>query len=188
MANELITIEKVTALPNTRTPNTIYLVKEPSTNLLTVYVTGLTPDVIARTIDSVDVTSQIDTAVSNLSLVTFAEDVQEMMAMTPASNSLIYVYDASADPNAGAGPSAYVYNFVNETFMLLPKGAGSGGAVNWASIVGRPSSSVGDIDLAVSMRHSHANKPVLDQFSEISGEVAYKGSPISRNIDVVSEW
>jgi len=188
MANEVIRIDKVTALPSTRTANTIYLVKDPTSNRLTIQVTGVTPDVIAKTIDSIDIASQIDTALSGLSLISFAEDIPQMMALTPSANTLVYVYDASGDPNAGVGPAAYVYNVVNETFLLIPKGGSSGGSIDWNTIVGRPSSSAQDIDLSVGMRHTHSNESVLDQFGESNGEPTYNGEPFSRNVQVISDW
>jgi hypothetical protein len=49
--------------------------------------------------------------------------------------------------------------------------------LQWSDILGKPTSSVADIDDAVTKRHTHSNKTQLDLISEngTSGNLEYDG-------------
>ena len=48
---------------------------------------------------------------------------------------------------------------------------------SWANLSGKPTSSVADIDDAVSKRHAHANKTQLDKIDQdASGNLTYNGN------------
>jgi hypothetical protein len=53
--------------------------------------------------------------------------------------------------------------------------------LNWASLQNKPTSSVADIDDAVTKRHTHANKATLDLITESGGNMLYNGAlPVAR--------
>ena len=53
-------------------------------------------------------------------------------------------------------------------------------SLDWSKITtGKPSSAVDDIDEAVTLRHSHTNKTVLDKFTEASGRVSFDGNELA---------
>lgn len=60
----------------------------------------------------------------------------------------------------------------------------------WSGVQGKPSSSVQDIDDAISKRHVHSNISVLNSISAIGGELSYNGSIISGMpiVSTVSGW
>ena len=53
-------------------------------------------------------------------------------------------------------------------------------SLDWSKITtGKPSSAVDDIDEAVTLRHSHTNKTVLNKFTEASGRVSFNGNELA---------
>jgi hypothetical protein len=81
----------------------------------------------------------------------------------------------------------YVWKESTSSFTKLTEFEGLDVTITWASIGGRPASSPTQIDQAVTDRHTHANKGVLDLFSEISGKPAYNGSVIGADW-TLTQW
>ncbi len=53
-------------------------------------------------------------------------------------------------------------------------------ALDWSKIAtGKPTSAVADIDEAVTMRHTHANKAIIDQFGLVGDRIAFNGNQIA---------
>jgi len=48
--------------------------------------------------------------------------------------------------------------------------------LTWANLQNKPSSAVGDIDDAVTKRHTHSNKTELDKIGESNGNFTYNGA------------
>ena len=94
-------------------------------------------------------------------------------------NAMILVIDASADPTVNSGSALYAYAAATDTTYKLAEYESMDVVVTWASITGKPTSTVAQIDAAVSQSHSHANKALLDKFSESGGELLYDGNPLS---------
>lgn len=118
-----------------------------------------------------------------------------------AEGQLVWVNDASGDTTVSSGwaiyrkkvdtdPASLDYTKVNDV-PESTQGAGDGVTagwqkvaesesldvvVNWANIEGKPNSAVADIDDAVSKKHEHANKAVIDKFTESSGDLIYNGT------------
>jgi hypothetical protein len=59
--------------------------------------------------------------------------------------------------------------------------------LQWANINGKPTSTVADIDDAVTKRHVHANAAVLDLLSDNSGELFYNGVTIAPQM-LAEQW
>lgn len=112
-------------------------------------------------------------------------DIQARDALDPATlyeSLFIYVLDASADTDVTSGAALYIYAEdtaspgtykwykVAETESLDVQ-------LQWSDILGKPTSSVADIDDAVTKRHTHSNKTQLDLISEngTSGNLEYDG-------------
>ena len=91
-------------------------------------------------------------------------------------NSL--VLDASGDPTVTAGAATYVYDTVTTTWYKVSESESLDVVLDWANFQNKPTSAVADIGDAVAKRHSHANKLVLDDVSDASGALAYKGQPV----------
>lgn len=50
--------------------------------------------------------------------------------------------------------------------------------ISWSELQGKPSSSVADIDDAVTKKHEHVNKTVIDKFTESAGKPLFNGQPV----------
>lgn len=106
--------------------------------------------------------SQINPVYRELRVV---EDIAERDAIEPKFEGLmIFVKDGSDDSNVGSGTATYIYD--GTEFFLVNKGEDINAVLQWSDIQGKPVSSSADIDDAVSKKHSHDNKEILDATEE----------------------
>lgn len=104
---------------------------------------------------------------------------RDALFATATANMLALVIDASADPTVETGSALYAYDFGSSTVYKVAEYESMDLVIQWASIQGRPNSSVAQIDDAVGKAHQHANKAVLDKFTEVGGELLYAGEGIA---------
>lgn len=170
-------------LPVGTEPNTLYLIaKEDRPDLpLSAYVTDKENQL--RTLFSMDVVDEairgaVEEGVNTRLLSKVVADLTERDALELASDALVLVRNNDYVPGAQQqGPMCYF--FVHETREWFPIAGGSGGVASWETIYGKPVSSVASIDEAVTQRHTHGNKEVLDQIGETNdGRLTYKGAPL----------
>lgn len=90
---------------------------------------------------------------------------------------LCFVKDASGDPTVESGYALYIYNETS-TWSKISEQEGLDIVFSWEGLEGKPSSSVSNIDDAVSKRHEHANKEHLDKISDSDGKPTYNGSKL----------
>ena len=131
-------------------------------------------------------------------------DKAELDALTNVENGQLYI--VLADETHNDGRTLYVYSDITDTFEFLGlfefaenfidlldtpnvyvdgkflKSSSSGivfGEIDWSDIQNKPSSTVSQIDQAVTDSHTHSNKTVLDKFSEnVDGEPEYNGQSL----------
>ena len=106
---------------------------------------------------------------------------RDALFATATANMLALVIDASADPTVETGSALYAYDFGSSTVYKVAEYESMDLVIQWASIQGRPNSSVAQIDDAVGKAHQHANKTVLDKLSESGGQLMYAGEGIATN-------
>lgn len=184
-----LTIQRVNALPGTLAAETIYIVK--TGNELTLTVTGNTGAVVATTVSKADVNTAISTAIGALGVsnsVEFAADIAARDAMTLTKSTFVYVADATADATVGAGAAMYLYDHSNTAWHKVTEYESLDLVLSWDKITDKPSSSVVDIDDAVSKRHSHANMAVLDLLTAPDGKLLYNGADVGGVITNGNEW
>lgn len=104
---------------------------------------------------------------------------RDALILTLEKNSFILVLDASADATVNSGSALYAYDFGTTTVYKVAEYESMDLVIQWASIQGRPNSSVAQIDDAVGKAHQHTNKEVLDKFTESGGELLYDGHGIA---------
>lgn len=104
---------------------------------------------------------------------------RDALFATATANMLALVIDASADPTVESGSALYAYDFGSSTVYKVAEYESMDLVIQWASIQGRPNSSVAQIDDAVGKAHQHTNKEVLDKFTEVSGQLLYAGEGIA---------
>lgn len=90
---------------------------------------------------------------------------------------LCFVKDASGDPTVESGYALYIYQ-EDSTWSKISEQEGLDIVFSWEELEGKPSSSVGDIDDAVSKRHEHTNKEHLDKISDSEGKPTYNGNKL----------
>ena len=95
------------------------------------------------------------------------------------ASMLALVIDASADQTVESGSALYAYDFGSSIVYKVAEYESMDFVIQWASIQGKPTSTVTQIDDAVGKAHTHNNKAVLDKFTEAGGELLYGGEGIA---------
>lgn len=178
----LVKFYKVATLPGSLEPDSFYYVENGS--YAESYLTNSSG--VARAVgNSAMITALANEAISNATIagnaLEIVADITARDALVLDANAFVLVLDASADPTVDAGAALYVYRHSDTTFIKVAEYESLDVVVDWADIQNKPSSSVAQIDAAVSASHSHSNKVVLDKFTESGGQVLYDGSPIQAN-------
>ena len=89
-------------------------------------------------------------------------DIAERDALTLTKNSFVVVADATADPTVNAGAAMYFYNKSDDSFMKIAE--------------------YESMDLVI------PNKAILEDLSDESGILHYKGEPIGTVVAGSNEW
>lgn len=143
---------------------------------------NLNPSVLAVTIELATASDLIDTT----------------QTANVAQGQLVWVTDASSVAETSEGAGDGIDTGVESGWAIFRKRVGVGinygtidgwqkvaeaesldVVVDWSSITNKPSSSVADIDDAVMKKHSHANKAVLDDITDSSGDLYYGSEKIA---------
>jgi hypothetical protein len=171
-------IWKETALPGTLEAHSIYLIAPAAKpDYVEVYVTGAAGTTVKRVIGQDDVQALIDASISDLGAIEVVADIAARDALSPTANIQVLVLDASADATVVSGAATYIYNFGTSAWIKIAEHESMDVTLNWSDIVGRPSSTVEEIDDAVTKRHTHANKTELDKVGEdVNGKLTYNGA------------
>lgn len=173
-----LTFHKVTAIPSgpALEPNAIYIVSTgaPEAEL---YVTGTVPTDVRRLPTTADIQAMIDSSVGSGSAFEIVPDISARDALGLSANTLVLVTDASADPAVNAGAATYAYNAATDSFTKISEFESLDVVLQWSNIIGGPTSTPADIDNAVQLRHTHANKTQLDKIGEdANGCLTYDGA------------
>lgn len=172
----VLSVHKVTALPGSLAANTVYVVAPPSNpNFVEIYVTSTSAEA-KRVIDEERVAEMIAAAVAGVENLLYAADITARDALVLTANAKVYVADASADSTVTSGGATYFYNHAEEEFIKTSEEESMDIALNWAALADKPSSSVADIDDAVSKKHAHTNMTQLNKIGESGGNLTYDGN------------
>ena len=170
-------IFKETALPGTLVANSIYLITS-STNAdyLEVYVSDGAGTATRRVPTEADIQALIQSEIGSLSGLEIVADIAAREALNPTSNTQVMVLDASADASVDSGAATYIWDNSGSVWRKVSEAESMDVTVNWANIVGTPTSSAAAIDAAVVASHTHANKTELDNIGEdADGDMTYNG-------------
>ncbi|HOP80066.1 MAG TPA: hypothetical protein PLZ21_05805, partial [Armatimonadota bacterium] len=88
------------------------------------------------------------------------DDIDARDALIPYEGLRVHVKNASADSTVGEGWAEYLFD--GTSWVKTAEAESIDVVQQWANIQGKPTSSVASIDDAVSKRHSHSNKAILD--------------------------
>jgi hypothetical protein len=170
---------KETALPGTLQPHSIYFIAPASApSLVEIYVTNAAGSAARHVLGTADVQSMIDTSLAAFHELVIVPNIAGLSALLPLSSpKYAYVVDATTDPTVASGGATYLYNPANGgAWIKISEAESLDVQMNWASIVGKPTSSAAAIDAAVAASHTHANKTQLDKIGEdANGMMTYNG-------------
>lgn len=176
----ILTICKETALPGGLQPNTMYLIAPPSKpDYVEIYITDKNGNAAKRIPTTDDIQALIDAATGGITPGSKLEIVADIAArdlLTPTENITVLVLDATADANVESGAATYVYELATTTWHKISEAESMDLVLDWANVTNRPTSSVADIDDAVSKKHGHTNLTQLNKIDQDSnGNFTYDG-------------
>lgn len=111
-----------------------------------------------------------------------------------AEGQLVMVTDATGDQTVKSGWAIYrrkagtqVLNTL-DSWQKIAEAESIDVVLKWDNVIGRPTSTVTDIDDAVAKKHEHANKAVLDELTNSGTDEApvlsFKGNALAYTADV----
>ncbi|WP_313117977.1 hypothetical protein [Ectopseudomonas guguanensis] len=172
---------KVTSLPGTLQADAFYYVENGT--YAESYLTNSAG--VARAVgNSAMINALISEALANwsgsASTVQIVADIaaRDALIATLDANAMILVVDASADPTVDAGSALYAYDATADEVYKIAEYESMDVVLQWADIVGGPSSTPAQIDNSVSLAHGHGNKSVLDQLSSDAEGLLFNGQGI----------
>lgn len=177
-----LTFQKLTAVPQTpTTPSTVFLVALPDKpDYLEIYVSSKDGTQLKRHINETDIKALIKAEQANVGKYKVVADIAERDRLTDKSAS-VYVKDATADSTVKRGGAFYLYD--SNTWVKISEAESMDLNLDWASLTGKPTSSVTAIDNAVQNAHSHANATQLDKIGETDGKLTYNGQLVGATIN-----
>lgn len=181
-------IERVLALPGTIVGSTLYIVKSAEAGLAEVYFSNNDGSEVRHIINKGEIEALVAAAAGNISQIEIVANIAARATLAPTltKNTLVLVVDATGDVTVAAGAALYIYDFGATTFTKVSEFESLDVNLTWANIQNKPVSSVAAIDLAVTESHTHTNKTVLDDLSDNSGELEYKGAPILAHLSTAA--
>lgn len=177
----LIQFYKVTTLPGTLQPDSLYFVLNGDYS--EAYLTNAAGEAKAignSSMINALITDALSSLPSSGAPVLFAADIAARDALEPSLTQAVFVLvlDASADPTVDAGSAMYAWNPATSAWLKVAEYESMDLVLSWDAISGKPVSTPTQIDSAVAASHSHANKATLDKFSEAGGLVRFNGTAI----------
>lgn len=132
-----------------------------------------------KTADGSDVEtklSSLSSAISGKTKTYVVDDITARDAIqSPAVGDQCWVKDATADPTVSSGAAKYIYESAESKWVKTAEAESMDVVVSWADIQDKPTSTVAQIDAAVSKAHEHANLEDLNKLSVSNGQVAVDG-------------
>ena len=128
--------------------------------------------------------AQLQAAIAGKAPSFVKDDITARDAMTVAANNVLsgsfcWVKDASADSTVNSGAALYLAEVSGSTitWSKVTEVESLDVVLSWASIQNKPSSTVSQIDQAVTDSHTHSNSTVLAGISadSTSGNLTYNG-------------
>jgi hypothetical protein len=172
--DQILKFRKVTSLPATFEGSTMYMVPDATDpNLFEMHLSTSNGSSVKHLPNKADITNTINVAIGAAMTATGSIKVvannTARNALAPTIVTMALVLDATLDPTVASGSATYVFDPAASTWSKIAEYESLDLQFNWAGLVGKPTSTVGDIDLAVTNSHTHANKAVLDGLSIAPG-------------------
>lgn len=172
---------KVTSLPGTLVADSLYFVSNGS--VAESYITdssGVSKSLGNTSMITSIVTSQMASTLASYNAMEIVATIaaRNTLAATLNRNLLVLVSDATGDATVASGAALYAFNNTGDTWTKVTEYESLDVTLTWASLQNKPTSSVAQIDTAVSQSHAHSNKIYLDKIGETGGVMTYDGSAV----------
>jgi hypothetical protein len=137
----------------------------------------------------------LESALAGKAPVQVVADITARDALTTASDgiitgSLVWVTDASDDSTVSSGAACYLANVSGSTitWTKVAEAESMDLVINWADIQNKPSSTVSQIDQAVTDSHTHSNATVLAGLSAdaTSGNLKFNNVELGKFTGIAS--
>lgn len=179
MAN--INFYKVTSLPGTLAADSMYFVSNGT--VAESYLTdsaGVAKSLGNTSMISSIVSSQMASTLAAYNAMEIVADIAARNALAASLNRniLVLVSNATGDATVASGAALYAFNNAGDTWTKVTEYESLDVTLTWASIQNKPTSTVSQIDTAVSQSHAHSNKTFLDKIGESGGALTYDGSAV----------
>lgn len=179
-------IVRLTQLPTSLAPNSLYIVKAPGTNDVALTWTGNSASDIGFSYSQAKADGDITAALAGSKSVFIFGNIAEKDAEVPLVDSIGFVKDATADPTVLTPSAFYIFEVATARWSLAT--SGGSGAVNWDDIVDGPEATPAQIDEAVAASHVHANQAVLDKIGvDADNRLTYDDALVS-SVTVEADW
>ena len=178
MTTKAIKIHRLTALPGTLEPDSIYYIAPAGKpNYVETYIVGNIAGSVRRVINEDDILTMIQSAITAANELVVVPTIAARNALAPDTTVWVYVEDATADPTVTSGGATYLYNTGNSQWLKTSESESLDISLTWGAIAGRPNSSPAAIDAAVGASHTHANMTELGKIGQdASGNLTYDGA------------
>ena len=176
-------IFRETTLPATTVADSLYLVAPAAApNYFELYATN-SSNQVRRVINQADIQALVAAEVAAVTELAVVADIAARDALALTATRYVYVKNATADTSVASGGATYLYDTATTSWVKISEAESMDVVTTWASITGKPTSSVTDIDAAVTAKHSHSNKTELDAIGKnLAGELTFN------NVQVKTEW
>ena len=163
-----IKFHKVLVLPGTLEADSLYFVSNSTYS--ETYLTdsaGVAKSIGNSAMIAAVANTEISTRLAQHNLVEIVADITARnLLATQDRNLVVMVLDATGDATVAAGAALYAFRNSDNSWTKVAEYEGMDAVVQWSNINGRPTSSVAQIDSAVTNSHTHSNKAVLDGTQE----------------------
>lgn len=186
-------ISRVYVLPETLSPNTMYIVKPKGSDRVTLTFTGNDPSDIGSILSIEDIDARIayfvESAIESNRSVYLFDTLEQLHALEIGFSAFATVKNIFADdPDKLPQQGSYVFDPESNIWVTLAtSGGGGSGYIDWSSLINGPVSTPDEIDAAVRDSHTHENKSVLDEIDVSNGRLTYKDVLVSQ-VDFSSDW
>lgn len=191
----LVNFQKLSVLPAVLEPGAVYFVINPVnpayTDIFVVDSTGLN---YKKVYGLQEVDSAIYNAIANLAPTNakVVANIDERDLLAPVTPVFAVVVDATGDPSVQSGSASYVYDPTSSAWIKISEYESLDVTFSWDQLQNKPASLVEDIDDAVTKKHDHTNKSVLDRIGEdATGKFTFDNLPIVGSTPFVwttEEW
>ncbi len=171
-------IHQVTTLPATLEADALYLVLNGT--FCETFVTDNSG--VGRLVGNSTMINQLITdATAALSGFLFVADIAGRDGLSPTSNQLALVTDASADASVDSGAAMYAYSLTDDSWTKITEfeSFNENVVLDYNNLQNAPTSTAAAIDSAVAQSHTHTNKTQLDLIGGTATDPTYNGLPVS---------